>query len=208
MDLIVADGTGSPDANTYNTLSEATTYFAIAGKTTEWDAVGDDDAKGLKLVQGFMELENKYRGKWIGQKATATQRAAWPRAVKVGGTDTLTDSDGVPIPVDAIPRPIKEAQLEVVLIALAGGSFTAQPVTKDQFLKRKKTDVLEKEWDTGKAPTQIQYPQIDQMLYGYAAGAYTGVPLLDMRFGLTDFEANQEQPAGASIHDPRYFIQG
>lgn len=204
MDLIIEDGTGKTDANSYVTLAEAEAFHELQGSAEKWTALSADD-KAKNLILAFMDMEGMYRGKWIGQKHNPKQAAAWPRSVKVGGDETLTDPDGVFIAVDEVPRPVKEAQLQVSLIRLNGGTFSMQTVTKDQYLKRKKVDVLEKEW-SDKAPAQPRYPMIDNILFGYAAGAYSGVPMLQMTMGLTDRERNQNSEYDA-LRDPRYFIQ-
>lgn len=205
MALIVEDGTGLPTANSYLSVAAADTYYADIGGNAAWSALDNAD-KEAKLIASCSALEIKYRGKWIGAKAHSVQRLAWPRAAKVDTLTPLYDLDSIAIPVDAVPEAILTAQAEVMAITLSGGSFTTTPIARNDMLKRKKTDVLESEWFEG-APTQTLYPYIDQILYGYASGASSGVPTIDMRLGLSEEEINQ----GCSddyLNDPAYFIQG
>ncbi|HEY0820257.1 MAG TPA: DnaT-like ssDNA-binding protein [Rhizobacter sp.] len=197
---------GGPASNSYVSVADADAYFAATYE--DWADLTEAE-KEAALIKACIELEIKYRGKWIGQKATSTQRLAWPRASKVDDPNTtLVDADGVPIPVDAIPGAVQQAQCEVAKIALTGGTFMTQPVTKDQFIKRKKVDVLETEWDTGKAPSQPQYPLIDQILFGLASSAAGGTPTVNFNLGLTQTEINQGSDSSDVLSDPRYFIQG
>lgn len=193
---------GGAQSNSY-----ADVAYADAALATEqsWTGMTESD-KGALLVRATSALEIKYRGKWIGQKATSTQRLAWPRARKIDTDQTMTDSDGVVLALDKIPDQVLQAQIEVARVFISGGPYLAQPSTKDQFVKRKKIDVLETEWFSG-APTQTKYPLIDQILYGLASGVEGGVPTVEFNLLLSDREKDQSTEYSV-FDDARYFNKG
>ena len=94
---------GSPDANSYITVSEATSYFSDRAFSSGWDDVDDQAAL---LVTASKQLD--WYVTWKGTKATSEQGMDWPR-------DGVVDELGNPIPNDIIPKAVKEAVAEYAL---------------------------------------------------------------------------------------------
>lgn len=131
MAIIVEDGTIVADANSYVTLAEVRAYATLRGITVP---VADGDLeKHLHLAMDWFESED-----FPSARLDATQELNFPRDVIV--------VDGVRYLEGAIPKLVKqiicEATCTSVTIALQpqfAGSSLGQ-------LKRKKVDVLEKEY--------------------------------------------------------------
>ena len=131
MAIIVEDGTIVADANSYVTLAEVRAYATLRGITVP--AADGDLEKHLHLAMDWFESED-----FPSARLDATQSLSFPRDAIV--------VDGIRYMEGAIPKLVKqiicEATCTSVTIALQpqfAGSSLGQ-------LKRKKVDVLEKEY--------------------------------------------------------------
>lgn len=131
MAIVVEDGTIVAGANSYVTLAEVRAYATLRGITVP--AADGDLEKHLHLAMDWFESED-----FPSARLDATQELSFPRDVIV--------VDGVRYMEGAIPKLVKqiicEATCTSVTIALQpqfAGSSLGQ-------LKRKKLDVLEKEY--------------------------------------------------------------
>lgn len=105
--IIVEDGTGLENANSYVSTNEADTYFSTRG-VTSWGSL-QTEKKEIALIKARDYLDVAY--KWRGRKASAEQSCAFPRL-------NVTDDDGYK--VEGIPAKLKEAQMECALIISSG----------------------------------------------------------------------------------------
>lgn len=78
MALIVEDGTGKPDAESYISVADATAYFAARGNTT-WAGLASDTVREQLLRAATDYMLQAYRLRWAGMRVTATQALDWPR---------------------------------------------------------------------------------------------------------------------------------
>lgn len=131
MAIVVEDGTIVADANSYVTLAEVRAYATLRGITVP--AADGDLEKHLHLAMDWFESED-----FPSARLDATQSLSFPRDAIV--------VDGIRYMEGAIPKLVKqiicEATCTSVTIALQpqfAGSSLGQ-------LKRKKVDVLEKEY--------------------------------------------------------------
>jgi hypothetical protein len=77
MSLIVEDGTGKPDAESYISVADADTYFANRGNTV-WAALSPTQKEqALRSATDYMV--QAYELRWSGSRRTLTQALAWPR---------------------------------------------------------------------------------------------------------------------------------
>ena len=97
---------GSPDANSYVTVSEAASYFSNRTHSEAW---GEFDAQAAALCTASQMLDWYF--KWKGTKTSTTQAMKWPR------TDAVR-SDGTEIADDEIPPELKVAVYELALSSL------------------------------------------------------------------------------------------
>ena len=99
--------------NSYVTESEATTYFGERLYAIAWTRADEaDQRRALLMARRLLDLHMT----WRGSPVSADQPLAWPRA-------------GIPgIGADAVPEPVKVAQMELALVLL-GTDLTALPGT-------------------------------------------------------------------------------
>lgn len=147
--MIVEDGTGKPDANSYASVAFADAYFAARGNT-DWAALATG-AKESALILGTDYIEATYSQAWKGQKATAEQALSWPRAYVV--------IDGFDVAKNHIPPVLMNAVCELAMRASAG------PLIEDQTQRvvREKVDVIETQYADASDP-QKRYPLVARML--------------------------------------------
>lgn len=204
MALEVEDGTGKANANAFVSLEEANLYHANAGNEAWEDE--DEDARMGAIVRATFGLQTKFNGLWFGQKAVAAQRLAWPRSQVLGEDKPIIDLDGVPIPVTVVPQAVKDATCEVALIELTT-RYAPVVRNRDDYLKRKKTDVLEREWFAAVQEVGVRFPMIDRMLAALCmAGADSGIGAFNIVLGMTEDELTQHDLEDIGyLSDSRYF---
>lgn len=147
---------GGASADTYGTLVEAEAYFTARGDTA-W--TGDDADKEAALIKAAMYLDNVYRGRWKGQKATRDQALAWPRT-------WVIDVDGYSVPTAEIPAEIKNAQFQAALLFLSGTDLES---AIERAVKSETIGELSVTYMDG-AASQAQYPAITNWLGGLITG--------------------------------------
>lgn len=132
--LVVEDGTGKTDSNTYISLALADSYFSTQLRAETWTGATSDD-RSRSLIMATQQLDNLVR--WRGSKKTSTQARQWPR-------NYMTDYNGWAIPSDEIPVDVQEATCELAK-ALLTQDRTADPDVTG--FKKIKVDVIELEVD-------------------------------------------------------------
>lgn len=78
MSIVVEDGTGLADAESYASVEFADDYHLTRGREETWvelDEVVKEQA--LRLASDYMVQE--YRDRWAGYRRTLTQALDWPR---------------------------------------------------------------------------------------------------------------------------------
>jgi hypothetical protein len=128
MAIVVEDGTGKPDANSYASVATADAYHADRGNTA-W--LAEQAAKETALVRATQYIESRYRGRWPGTRLKLRdQRLEWPRygAFVNYGPDYVADSyvrdnslavDKWPIGTNEVPQELIDATCEAALRELA-----------------------------------------------------------------------------------------
>jgi hypothetical protein len=164
MALIVEDGTGKADAESFISVADATTYHTNRGNSA-WTGLASDTIREQHLRKATDYIEEVYRLRWKGQLKTTSQSLAWPRAW-VEREDFYVTSSAIPdvngnfyYPDDEVPTEVKNACAELALRSIDGQ--LSPDLT--QGVKREKVDVLEVEYDTT-SPQYTRYRAIDNML--------------------------------------------
>lgn len=124
MALIVEDGTGKADAESYIAVADATAYFAARGNAT-WAALASDTVREQLLRKATDYLEGEYGSRWRGARNSETQALSWPRS-DVVVYDYSVDSD-------IVPALVSRACAELAVRAAAGdllGDQAAQVVSE------------------------------------------------------------------------------
>lgn len=116
MALIVEDGTGRPDAESYASSAEADAYHLARGNT-DWAAVADKEA-ALRRATDYMT--QNYRMRWKSFRVTTTQKLDWPRAyVELPDAPYGYGSMMAYYPNNVVPSEVKSACIELALVAAA-----------------------------------------------------------------------------------------
>lgn len=100
MALVIEDGTGKANADSYASAAELTSYALAFGA----DAPTDTAQLEALLRRSALQMEPM---NWQGSKATATQALAWPRKD--------VELDGESLPLSAIPARLKQGQMALAL---------------------------------------------------------------------------------------------
>lgn len=109
--LVVENGTGKANAESYGSLSEADEYLACGPYADAWDALTVGEQICLaKSATRFLDT----RFRFYGQALTCEQALQWPRTKNY-------DEKGCIIPSGTIPQQLKEAEFELM------GAFAADP---------------------------------------------------------------------------------
>lgn len=158
MTLIVEDGTGVAGAESYVGVAEMDDYSAKHG-ITAWPS-GSTSAiikqKEIALRRSAQYIDGHYGPEFPGRRGSSVQTLLWPRT-------GAALADGTPIPENSVPACIRNAQFEVAGLAVAGVELTVT-TEAGPVLKRKKTDVLEKEWFEGTVDRAPVFGSVDAAL--------------------------------------------
>ena len=103
--LIIEDGTGKVDSNSYVSVDELKAFATVRGL-----ALPSDDMleAGLISATDYLEIEECYKGK----KTSSLQSLKWPR------TGAYIDGDS--FPTNSIPKALKIAQIRLALEVFKG----------------------------------------------------------------------------------------
>lgn len=110
MALVIEDGTGKSDAESYLSVTDVGTYHTNRGNAA-W--TGTDAVKEAALRKATAYLDNVYRHRWPGVRRLSTQALDWPRG------DAYYLDDYSSIAIDVIPQAVKDATAELALRALS-----------------------------------------------------------------------------------------
>jgi len=122
MTIVVEDGTGLSNSESYVSVAEANAYFAARGNT-DWDAVDNKEA-ALRNATDYMI--QTYTVRWSGNRAKTAQALDWPRVLAERANASSSYVNGV-VYVDqlTVPPEVKRACIELAVKA------SAAPLTTD-----------------------------------------------------------------------------
>lgn len=148
MPLVVEDGTGLVNAESYASVAEANTYHSNFNNSA-W--TGTDAQKEAALRKATQYLDATY--KWRGVIHSATQALQWPRTsvYSVNGRDYDNN----------VPSALKHATAELALSALGGNLIDT--LSSANYVKREKVGSLEVEYADG-SPTGKEFPLVSKLL--------------------------------------------
>jgi hypothetical protein len=107
--LVVEDGTGRSDAESYLSVADANTYHGNFGNAA-WS--GTEAAKEAALRRATRYIDGFYRARWKGFKRLYNQALEWPRY-------DVYDLSGYFVATDSVPTGVKQALAEAALRELA-----------------------------------------------------------------------------------------
>ena len=158
MSLIVEDGTGLPNAESYCSVAYADAR-QTANDQTLWLTLTTAQ-KEASLRRATQYMLAAYRQRWTGYRvkiAPTMQALDWPRyGVEV---------DHFPVHYDIVPTDIQNACADLALKAAAGDLAP----DLSQGVIREKVGPIETEYNRG-SPQYTRYRAIDMMLAPYLTG--------------------------------------
>jgi len=129
MALVVEDGTGRADAESYASTADADTYHSNLGNVA-WAAL--QDAQKEQLLRAATQfMVRTYRPRWKGFRMSTTQTLDWPRMgcfiddIAAFPSTRFIGQYLYMVPVNVVPDQVKEACMELALIALTTPLITS-----------------------------------------------------------------------------------
>lgn len=165
MSLVVEDGTGLSNAESFISVAAASTRHTALGNAA-WAAAANDTVREQALRRATAYMEQAYRRRWLGIRAHEEQALSWPRAVDVLVDDYLLDTD-------IIPAEVKNACADLALRALA------EDLSPDleRAVVREKVGPIETEYDRA-SPQSKRFRAVDAMLAPYLKANGVCAPLV------------------------------
>jgi len=155
--IIVEDGTGLVNAESYVSVADATVYHNNIGNAA-WSALANDEIREQLLRKATAFMLQRYRSSWNGWRKTTTQSLDWPRSlVQIKDAVSLNYYDDA-----SVPELVKNACSSLALRA------STQILLADE--KRAKSSVTIGPISTTYDPfssQSIKYKEIDTMLSPY-----------------------------------------
>ena len=119
MALVVEDGTGKVDAESYDSVAGISATLAKTGEDAAWLALASETIREQVARKATRVLDSEYR--FRGVKGTAGQALEWPRL-------DARDDDGYAYESNAVPTRLKQALAQLC----AAGSVTGADLQPDQ----------------------------------------------------------------------------
>lgn len=141
MALIVEDGTGKADAESYVSVADAETYFTARGLDWIGSPATADKEQALRIATEW--LDSTYAQQYRGRAKTEDQALDWPRR-------DAYDDDGRLFSSTALPVELIRATAEVALRYQADGTVLDADVAAA-------ADVVEEEEQLGPLKTRTRY---------------------------------------------------
>jgi hypothetical protein len=158
MALIVEDGTGKPDAESYASVAELRTYCNARGLGTV--AALADDRLEVLLRQATDYMLGAYGALWQGERAVVGQALDWPRTGVV--------AYGQPVADNIVPAKVRDC------CSLLAAKANTRPLLPDgkQLARKVKIGPIEKEFDneySGQGPAGAipQYYDAGRLIVAY-----------------------------------------
>jgi hypothetical protein len=120
MTIIVEDGTGVANANSYASVAEAEAYFNLKGRTV---AVTEE-----ALINATQFLDLSYGEQYLGYKKDKNQELDWPRTA-------FYNHDRFLVTTGTMPKELKIALYETASLAIAGTDLFSDVPLEDANLK-------------------------------------------------------------------------
>ena len=158
MTLIVENGTGLTDADSYISLVDARSYSLKYG----YAIPADDNEAEIMLRKGALYID-LFECSFSGQRLVDTQSLAWPRinAYKCAGQDQIC------LPSDSVQNEIKYAQVIAASFYASGLNVRANDDGLAVQSKEVVGAVKVSYFDNGKSGKSIEITEATDMLSNY-----------------------------------------
>jgi hypothetical protein len=141
MSLIVEDGTGRANAQSYASVAEADAYHAAHGNVA-W--TGADALKEAALVRATAWLDAAFYYRWPSVKMNHTQALEFPRLA-------ATDVEGYAL--DPVPAELKTALYEAALVELVSPGRLSHDDSDNGTIKAESEGGVSKTYNGKKNPS-------------------------------------------------------
>lgn len=169
MSLIVEDGTGLPNSESYISVAGASAYFLARDnvKSDAWGALDVPVQEGaLRLATEYMQ--QAYRIRWASFRVTATQALDWPRAyVPLIDAPYGYGSFTAYVKNNVVPVEVQRACAELAYMVVTSGALAPN---LDRTTVKEMVGPLSVEYDKGSVEF-TRYRSIDLMLRPYLWGS-------------------------------------
>lgn len=134
--LIVEDGSGLTNSNSFESAADATTYFTSRALGDAWGNL-DADTQTLYLVDACRLMVQEIRvrrWRWRGWPLAITQSLPLPRA-------GLVNPNGLVLDIHTIPQDVKDVQSEIAFLFVAGDPRLIAQQPREQSVRLGQTSV-------------------------------------------------------------------
>ncbi len=154
MALVVEDGTGRADAESYVSVADAETYATARGLTF---ATGSTAAKEQALRRATTWLDARYRSRFVGiRKNRRLQALEWPRT---GSFDAMEPINA--IGTSEIPTEVVKATVEAAVRELATPGYLAPYITPGKIKKSVRVGEIMVDYAVGTGSAIEQRPDME-----------------------------------------------
>lgn len=158
MALIVEDGTGKSNAESYISVADATAYHAAMGNAA-WAALASDTVREQLLRKATQYMGQVFNGKLSGYRTTNTQALDLPRTYM---TDSRKNVSGWAYYEDSSTIPV-EFKNTCAILALKASTVTLLPDIKPTLLSKSIAGAISKTYDPNSSP-YTKFSEIESML--------------------------------------------
>lgn len=164
MTLVVEDGSGLAEANSYVSMDDCAAYCTARGLTFVTSPSVDGEAA---LIRATAAIDATYRGRFPGYKASGrSQSLEWPRG-------QAYDAEGLLIAGDEIPIEIINATCEAAVRELAEPNSMMPDLERGGSVKRLKAGSVEIEYGAN-AEARTTFTLIGGILSAILSGGSSG----------------------------------
>lgn len=163
MALIVEDGTGKADAQSYASVATATAYHANFGNAAWDNAVIDEKEVALRKATAY--IDGHYRFK--GEPDSETQALSWPRYGVIVGEFELASN--------AIPSKVVAATCALALRALSGDLESDE---SSQYVESVTVGPISRKMSAPRFGGQKRFAAVDALLRDLTRGGLNSVGLV------------------------------
>jgi hypothetical protein len=158
--LVVEDGTGLPNADSYDSVAHCVAYAAAMGKVFPGTDVTMSEQA---LRRGTAYIDNFYRPRFSGnRRMLRLQSLEWPRY-------GVVDNSGNYVKSDAVPREIIQATDEAAILELANPGVLMPNLPRGGDIRRLRADTVEVEYGAT-ATALTTFSEIDAILTALLGG--------------------------------------
>jgi hypothetical protein len=163
MSIIVEDGSGLNNSNSFTSVAFADAYHTTMGAVNvAWLAANNTDKENA-LQAATMYMEIMYKTRWVDRRLNQLQALSWPRAF-------VRDADGFAVGANSVPVEVQRACAEWALRVIQGDNILPDVVAGASGIASESVTVgpitTSKTYIGGKT-TRNYYPRIEMIIKMY-----------------------------------------